>query len=71
MLILGRKPGESITIGSDVNVRIVAVKGKVVKIAIDAPRHIEILRSELCENSQVCRDTRSHMLHREEIVPAA
>ena len=69
MLVLGRKPGESITIGSDIKVRIVAVKGKAVRIAIDAPRHVEILRGELCENSNVRRDI--HMLHREEIVPAA
>ena len=71
MLILSRKSGESIVIGSDINVRIVAVKGKAVKVAIDAPRHVQILRGELCENSHVCRDTRSHVLHEEEVVPAA
>jgi carbon storage regulator len=71
MLILSRKSGESITIGPDINVRIVAVKGKAVKIAIDAPRQVEILRGELHENSKVRRDTHSHILHSEEMAPAA
>lgn len=71
MLILGRKAGESIAIGSDINVRIVAVKGKAVKIAIEAPRDVEILRGELRENSIPRRGTYSHKLHREEMVPAA
>ena len=47
MLALSRKPGQSIQIGPDITVYIVAVHGSNVRIGIEAPRDIEILRSEL------------------------
>ncbi|MGB0362817.1 MAG: carbon storage regulator, partial [bacterium] len=37
MLILTRKSGESITIGDDVKITVIEVKGKQVRIGIDAP----------------------------------
>ena len=46
MLILTRKSGESITIGDDVKVTVVEVKGKQVRIGIDAPRSYTIHREE-------------------------
>ena len=49
MLILARRPGESIAIGDDVLVRVIEVSGQRVKIGIEAPQHILILRQELCE----------------------
>ena len=39
MLILTRKSGESITIGDDVKITVIEVKGKQVRIGIDAPRN--------------------------------
>ena len=47
MLILTRKSGESITIGDDVKITIVEVKGKQVRIGIDAPRCYMIHREEV------------------------
>ena len=47
MLILTRKSGESITIGDDVKVTVVGVKGKQVRIGIDAPRSYMIHREEV------------------------
>jgi len=47
MLILTRKSGESITIGDDVKVTVVEVKGKQVRIGIDAPRSYTIHREEV------------------------
>ena len=47
MLILTRKSGESITIGDDVKVTVVEVKGKQVRIGIDAPRSYTIHREEI------------------------
>ncbi len=44
MLILTRKSGESITIGDDVKI---TVKGKQVRIGIDAPRSYMIHREEV------------------------
>ncbi len=47
MLILRRRPGESLLIGSDVEIEILDVAGSAVKIGIRAPRGITILRKEL------------------------
>ena len=50
MLVLTRKEGEAIRIGLDIMVRILAVKGKQVKIGIEAPGSVKILREELFES---------------------
>jgi carbon storage regulator len=47
MLVLTRKPGEKINIGGDVTITVCAVEGNKVRIAIDAPRQVRILRGEL------------------------
>ena len=48
MLILQRKEGESLLIGDDIRVTVVSVEaGGRVRLAIDAPRSLPILRSEL------------------------
>jgi len=47
MLILTRKSGESITIGDDVKITVVEVKGKQVRIGIEAPRSYIIHREEV------------------------
>jgi len=50
MLVLSRKTGESIVIGNDVEVKVVAIEGNRIRIAIDAPREVSILRGELADN---------------------
>ncbi|MDX1807491.1 MAG: carbon storage regulator CsrA [Paenisporosarcina sp.] len=47
MLILTRKIGESIWINDEIEIIISEVKGDQVKIGINAPRTMEILRGEL------------------------
>lgn len=47
MLILQRKPGESLFIGDDIKVTVLAVDGGRVRLAIEAPQDLSILRSEL------------------------
>ena len=47
MLTLSRKPGESIRIGNDILIIVQEVRGKVVKISIDAPDDMTIYREEL------------------------
>jgi len=47
MLVLARKLDQSIQIGDDITVTIVAVKGNTVRIGISAPDHIRVTRSEL------------------------
>lgn len=48
MLILQRKPGESLLIGEDIEITVVSVEtGGRVRLAINAPRSMTILRNEL------------------------
>ncbi len=47
MLILTRKPGESLYIGDDVKVCIVEIKGNQIRLGIDAPRDVRIYREEI------------------------
>jgi carbon storage regulator len=49
MLILTRKIGESINIGKEVEVKVMDVRGKQVRLGIKAPDDIKILREELEE----------------------
>lgn len=49
MLVLYRKKGESILIGDDIKITILDIGNEKVKIAIDAPKEISVLRSELKE----------------------
>jgi len=46
MLILTRKQGESITIGDDIKVSILEVKGKYVRVGVEAPRNLAVHRQE-------------------------
>ncbi len=47
MLALTRKVGESIIIGDDVEITVLAVHGDQIKIGIDAPRSVAIHRKEV------------------------
>lgn len=49
MLILTRRVGETLTIGDDVKVCVLAISGTQVKIGIEAPRSIEVHRLEIFE----------------------
>ncbi len=49
MLVLARKSDESIVIGDNIIVKIVSLENGVVKLGIDAPQEISIMRSELLE----------------------
>ena len=49
MLVLSRKPLQSILIGSDVRITIVKVDRNNVRIGIEAPGEVSIMRAELLE----------------------
>jgi len=56
MLILQRKEGESLLIGDEVEVTVLAVESGRVRLAIQAPRSVTILRSELKRAVQANRE---------------
>lgn len=47
MLILQRKTGESLLIGENIRISVVSVEAGRVRLAIEAPQQVPILRSEL------------------------
>ena len=52
MLILTRSEGESLLIGDNIEVIVVAVNGSQVRIGIEAPRDVLVLREEAAERSE-------------------
>ena len=50
MLVLARKLDESIVIGDNISVKIISIDKGVVKLGIDAPRDVSIIRNELLED---------------------
>lgn len=50
MLVLTRKPDEALAINAgEIVITVLAVDGDRVKLGIAAPKHISVLRRELCE----------------------
>ena len=47
MLILSRRVGESITIGKDIVIKVVEISGNQIRLGIDAPREVRVLREEI------------------------
>ena len=51
MLVLSRKISESILIGNDIEIVVTQIAGGKVKLGINAPAHVRILRGELSRTS--------------------
>lgn len=49
MLILSRRPGESVMIGDEIQVTVLSINGNQVRIGIHAPRDVEVHREEIYE----------------------
>lgn len=47
MLVLSRKKNESIRINDDITVVVVEIRGDKVRLGIDAPKEIPVMRTEL------------------------
>lgn len=47
MLILTRRTDETITIGDDITITVLGVKGGQVRIGVAAPKHIAVHREEI------------------------
>ena len=51
MLILTRRPGESIQVGEEIEISVLEIRGNQVRLGINAPADILVLRSELLEKT--------------------
>ncbi|MDX6300069.1 MAG: carbon storage regulator [Nocardioidaceae bacterium] len=47
MLVLSRRMGESVVIGDDIVITVLEYRGDVVRIGVEAPRHVQVRRAEL------------------------
>ena len=52
MLILSRKPGESIVIDGRIIVKIIRLEGDIVKLGIEAPKEVPVHRQEVYDEIQ-------------------
>lgn len=59
MLVLSRKVSQQILIGSDIRITIVKVERNQVRIGIEAPRDVTILRDELIEGHEASSNSNS------------
>ncbi|MBA3025173.1 MAG: carbon storage regulator CsrA [Sulfurimonas sp.] len=50
MLVLARKLDESIVVGEDIIIKVISIDKGVVKLGIEAPSSISIMRSELLQD---------------------
>ncbi len=52
MLILTRRVGETLKVGSDVDVTVLGVKGNQIRIGIKAPKNVAVHREEIFDRIQ-------------------
>ena len=55
MLILTRRPGESVKIGDEVTVTVLGISGNQLRLGFSAPRHIAVHREEIYERIRAAR----------------
>ena len=53
MLVIGRRPGEYIVIGDEIKVKVVKSDAGDIRLAVDAPKDIKIVRGEIYEEEIV------------------
>jgi carbon storage regulator len=52
MLILSRRPGESLHLGDAITITVLSVKGQRIKLGIDVPEGMPVYRNEIYERIQ-------------------
>ena len=53
MLVLTRKCAEEIRIGDEIVIKVIKTGRGSVKLGIDAPEHVRVMRGELCEADEM------------------
>jgi carbon storage regulator len=62
VLVLSRKCEQSLLIGDDITITVLAIDGERVKLGIDAPRSVTVLRTEIYEQLQLANAGAAHQL---------
>lgn len=56
MLVLSRKPGEGVVIGGEILIRVLGIQGERVRLGIEVPDEVLVLREEVAARLNVCSD---------------
>jgi carbon storage regulator len=67
MLILTRRVGETVIIGSDVDVTVLGVKGNQVRLGVKAPREVSVHREEIFQ--RISREQQNGSAVKDHAVP--
>jgi carbon storage regulator len=59
MLVLSRKCNESIVIGDKIRIKVVGISGNQVRLGIEAPSEVSIMREELLVEHEAPRSKQS------------
>jgi carbon storage regulator len=68
MLILTRRPGESVRIGDDITVTVLGIKGGQLRLGFTAPKHVSVHREEVFKR---IRDEKSTTVAQAEIAQSS
>jgi carbon storage regulator len=61
MLVLTRKPAETIRIGEDIVIKVIKTGSGTVKIGIEAPASVRVMRGELVDEGKLAPAIPSHI----------
>ena len=61
MLVLTRKLREQIRIGDNITISVVRIRGNTVRVGIEAPRQVRVVRGELTTDGPLCDAERGDM----------
>lgn len=53
MLVLTRMLNQGVTIGGDIEVRVLGINGNQIKLGVEAPKEVLVLRTELLERAKI------------------
>ncbi len=67
MLVLSRKLDESIVIGDNIIVKVIGIENDMVKLGIDAPKDVAIIRNELIEKVKEQNRAALHIVEQSEL----
>ena len=62
MLVLSRKCEQSLLLGEDITITVLAIDGERVKLGIEAPRSVTVLRTEVHDQLQLANAGAAHQL---------
>lgn len=70
MLILSRRPGESVHVGDDIKITVLSIRGQQIKLGLDVPEFTPVFREEIYAKVQA-QNTLALELDNNDLVMAA